>query len=474
MNVLFLTGEMAPYAKAGGLGDVAAALPAALHKLGVDVRVVLPRYGRIDRDRWGLTPAVESFRFPAGFETITASLLHTERDGVPVYFVEIPWLFGDRDAAYGHDDDPRRFALFCGAVFAGLERLGWRPDVVHANDWHTALAPAMLRGGRAGAAYMDTAGVLTIHNLAYQGWVDRHSLDGAAAFLPHWVSEQWVNLLGLGLGTADMISTVSPTYAREILSSDFGEGLDGLLRSRQDRLRGILNGLDTQLFNPQTDPHLPATFSADDLSGKARCKAALQAEAGFAPEPAAPLLGAVSRLVDQKGFDLFTAAAEPLLRETPVQVVVLGTGSPHYEGLLGDLERRYPGRVRAWLTFDAALAQRIYGGADMFLMPSRFEPCGLGQMIAMRYGAVPVVRGTGGLADTVHEGPPEKPGTGFVFWEYTVEALRGALDRALLAFGQFDTWGTIMRQAMREDRSWDGPARQYLSMYEDAVRLRGA
>lgn len=465
---------MAPFAKAGGLGDVAAALPAVIRKLGADVRVMLPRYGTIDREKWALKPLVEGIRFPVGFETVTASVLETERDGVPVYFVEIPWLFGDRDAAYGYGDDPRRFAIFCGAAFAACQQLGWKPDVVHANDWHTALAPAMIKGGRAGSYFLDTGSLLTVHNLAYQGWVDRYSLDGAAAFLPHWVGEGWVNLLGLGLGTADLISTVSPTYSREIRSPEFGEGLDGLLRSRQDRLHGILNGLDPAAFDPATDPNLPAHFSLDDLAGKARCKAALQEEAGFRPDPAAPVLAAVSRLVDQKGFDLFAGAAERLIEETPIQVIVLGTGNPHYEWLLRDLTERYPGRVRAFLGFDPALAQRIYAGADMFLMPSRFEPCGLGQMIAMRYGTVPVVRGTGGLADTVMEGPPQEPGTGFVFWEYTVEALDACVRRALAAFSGYEDWGAIMRRGMAEPHSWEGPAKQYLGLYEEAVRLRRA
>ncbi|HTE17378.1 MAG TPA: glycogen/starch synthase, partial [Armatimonadota bacterium] len=347
MNILFLTGEMAPFAKVGGLGDVAAALPPALRRLGHDVRVVMPRYGTIDPARWELAPSVGSFRFPAGYETITASFLQTERDGVPVYFVELPWLFGDRHSMYDHGDDARRFALFCAAALAGCERLGWQPDVLHANDWHTALTPAMLKGGRAGAHYVDTASVLTVHNLAYQGWTHRAALEGAEAYLPHWAHEQWVNILGLGLTTADLITTVSPTYAREILTPEYGEKLDPLLRSRGDRLHGVLNGIDTDLFDPATDPHVAANYSAADPTGKAVCKAALQEEAGFPTEPRTPLLAAVSRLVDQKGFDLFAAAAACLLSDTPLQIVVLGTGAPKYHALLERLEVDYPGRIRA-------------------------------------------------------------------------------------------------------------------------------
>jgi starch synthase len=470
MNVLLLTAECAPYAKVGGLGDVSAALPVALRELGHDVRVIMPRYGTIDPQRWSLEPATEPYRFPAGHETITASLSTTENQGVPTYFVEIPWLFGDRFSMYDHGDDARRFVLFCGAALAGMEALGWKPDVLHANDWHTAPVPAMLRGGRAGAFYLDAGSVFTIHNLAYQGWSEPWLLDGAAALLPQWVRDPWVNLLSLAVQTADVITTVSPTYAQEILTPPFGEGLDGLLRSRQDRLFGVLNGIDTELYDPAGDPRIAAPYTADDLSGKSACKAALQAEAGFAAEPGAPVLAMVSRLVDQKGFDLVAAALEPLLGETRLQVVILGTGHQQYHALLEQLAVRYPGRLRAWLKFDAELAHRIYAGSDLFVMPSRFEPCGLGQMIAMRYGTVPVVRATGGLADTVQEGPPGDPRTGFVFWEYRVDALLGAVRRALTTYeGAPDEWAAIRENGMRADLSWELSARRYLELYELAV-----
>lgn len=472
MNVLYLTAEAAPYAKAGGLGDVAGALPAALRRLGHDVRIVMPRYGAIDPGIWGLEPVGEPFRFPAGHETITARFLQGQNDGAPVYFVEIPWLFGDRSAMYDYGDDPRRFLLFSAAALAGVERLGWKPDIVHANDWHTAIAIAMLRGGRAGPLYVDTAGVLTIHNLAYQGWAERHTLEGAAAFFPHWVHEHWVNTMALGIGSADLITTVSPTYAREILTPQYGEGLDGLLRSRADRLFGVLNGIDTERFNPATDPAIRANYTADDPAGKAACKQALQEEAGFPIDPAIPLLGMVGRLVDQKGTDIFAAAAERLLVEEPVQVAVLGTGRADYHALLERLEQDYGGRLRAWLTFDPALAQRLYAGADMFLMPSRFEPCGLSQMIAMRYGTVPLVRATGGLADTVQEGPPEDPRTGFVFWEYHAEALLKCVHRALAAYTRPDEWHAIIRNGMRVDNSWIHAGEAYVDLYQRALSLR--
>ncbi len=472
MKVLFLSAEVAPFAKAGGLGDVAASLPAALRRLGHEVRVVMPRYGQIDPERWGLTPALAPYRFPAAYEVITASLLHTRGDdGVPVYFVDVPWLFGERPSMYGHGDDPRRFVLFCAAALAAMERLDWKPDVVHANDWHTALVPAMLRGGRAGSHFLGTASVLTIHNLAYQGWTERRALDGAAAFLPHWVTGDWVNLFSLGLSTADLVTTVSPTYAREILTPEYGESLDGLLRSREDRLHGVLNGLDLERFDPATDPAIAAHYSAEDPGPKATCKQTLQREAGLPERADAPLLAMVTRLVDQKGSDLVAGIEEQLLQETDVQFCVLGTGQPRYEALLLGLQNRYPDRVRAWLKFDADLAQRIYAGADLFLMPSRFEPCGLGQLIAMRYGTVPVVRATGGLADTVREGPTGDPQTGFVFWEYEPAALLAAIRRALDAYRQPDEWEALGRNGMRQDHSWSRSATIYAELYARAMEL---
>lgn len=465
MRILFVSAEVAPFAKAGGLADVAGALPAALTRLGHDVRVIMPRYGSIDPARWDLKPCLESFRFPAGHETITAGLMETEQNGVPVYFVDIPWLFGDRATMYGHGDDPRRFLLFSAAALAGIEALGWKPDVAHTNDWHTAVIPAMLRSGRAGTFYVGTASLFTIHNLAYQGWAERAALDGAAALLPHWVPDAWINLMGLGIGNADVITTVSHTYAREILTPAMGERLDGLLRSRQDRLFGVLNGIDTEQYDPETDSGIAASYSAADLAGKAECKAELQREAGFEVDPNAPILGMVSRLADQKGFDLFAGSLETLLRESSLRVAILGTGEPQYHALLEHLERIHPGRIRAWLTFDAQLAERIYAGSDMFLMPSRFEPCGLGQLIALRYGTVPIVRATGGLLDTVQEGPPGEPRTGFVFWEYHVDALLGAIRRALDTYARGGEWKQLQRNGMLEDHSWDYSAHAYLDLY---------
>jgi starch synthase len=471
VNVLMMAAEMAPYVKVGGLGDVTGSLPSALRRLGHDVRVVIPRYGTIDPAAWGLERVGPQFAFQAGYETIEASLLRADLDGVEVYFVEIPWLFGDRHSIYGHGDDERRFVLFSFAALQGMERLGWKPDVAHVNDWHTAAVPAVLKGNRLGSFFSGCASVLTIHNIAYQGHTHHGALGGAALLLPAWTHDHGLNILGAGLSTADLITAVSPTFATEIATPEGGAGLDWLIRSRQDRLHGVLNGIDTAMFDPATDPEIAANYTAEDTGLKAACKQALQQEAGFPQDPGAPLLAMIGRLVDQKGFDLMAAAIEPLLIQAPVQLVILGTGHPHYHDLLGRLEQQYPGRIRAWLTFDRALAHRIYAGANMLLMPSRFEPCGLGQMIAMRYGTVPVVRAVGGLVDTVYEGPPGLPGTGFVFGPYDVGHFQDCIRRALGSYWRPGEWLAVMRNGMRIDFSWDRSAAEYDRLYRLALQL---
>ena len=460
--------EVAPYAKVGGLADVTGALPKALRQLGHEVRVMMPCHPGVDRDRWQLRGRLPPFTIAVGDETVEVSLLEGDMDGVPVGFVDMPAVLAGRSAVY-EGDDRRCFLLFCAAAFACAERLQWRPDVIHAHDWHTAIVPALLKSGKAGPFFARTASVFTIHNLAYQGAGHRDGLGGTAALLPDDVRDEWVNLLALGLWSADVLTTVSPTYAREIMTPESGMGLDRVLSQRRDRLFGVLNGIDVELFDPATDSTIGACYDADEPAGKARCKEALQREAEFVPDPEIPVLGMVGRLADQKGFDLFATAAGPLLRETPLQLVVLGTGEPRYHAMLGQLQQQYPRRLRAWLTFDVALAQAIYAGADMFLMPSRFEPCGLGQLIAMRYGTVPIVRGTGGLVDTVQEGPPGEPRTGFVFWPYDVDELLGAVRRALAAYGRPDEWRRLMHNDMSVDSSWQRSAGRYAELYGRAI-----
>jgi starch synthase len=474
VKILFLTAEVAPYAKVGGLADVAGALPKALSQLGHEVRVVMPRYGQIDADRWGLCPGVEPFTVSLGGEYVQVSVLECIHAGVPIYFLDVAGMFRERAVVYGEADDSRRFLLFCAAALQLTQHLDWQPEIVHSNDWHTAIVPA-LRHHSGSAPFLETAAtVFTIHNLAYQGVVARSALGNVAALLPEDVHDDWVNMMVLGLQSADVLTTVSPTYAREILTPEFGAGLDWLLRARQDRLYGVLNGIDYEVFNPETDPRIAANYNVEDLAGKQACKLALQEEAGFLSDPHTPILGLVGRLVDQKGTGLFAEAIERLLQETSIQVTLLGQGEPRYQSLLQRIEQQYPGQFRAWLAFDGILAEHIYAGADLFVMPSRYEPCGLGQLIAMRYGTVPVVRATGGLADTVQEGLPGDPRTGFVFWPYDVGALQDAIRRAVAAFGRREEWLQIVRNDMVTDHSWTRSAHAYLALYRQAIDLARA
>lgn len=473
LRVLFVAAEAAPFVKVGGLADVAGALPKALRALGVDVRVIIPRYRQIDGERHGLRPALGGAAIPVPGGAETATLFEAESGGVPILFVWSERYFG-RDRVYGEADDAERFLFFCRAALAAVERLGWQPDLVHCNDWHTAVIPHWLRTGR---VQLEAATVLTIHNLAYQGRFD------PLAF-PDWIdpsalyrrADGGVDLLSQGIRDADIVTTVSERYAQEITTPEFGEGLEDLLTSRQNDLRGIINGIDDEVYDPARDPAIAQPYSADALDGKAACKLALQQEAGFDPSPRTPLVGMVGRLTDQKGFDLVAEILEPLLAETDLQVVLLGTGEPRYHDRFRELAAHNRRQLAVYLTFDPALAQRIYAGADIFLMPSRFEPCGLGQLIALRYGTVPVVRFTGGLADTVTDYQPATGrGTGFVFRRYHPVSLTFVLGRALEVYRAPECWRAIQRRGMTEDHSWRVSARRYVDVYHEALdraRLR--
>jgi len=480
LRVLMLAAEMVPFAKTGGLADVLGALPKALRGLGHDVRVCLPRYGFIDKTRFGLRRVLEPFPVPMNSGTEVAEILMTELDrGVIVYFVENA-KFYDREGIYMYPDDADRFIFLCRAGLEMLRRLAWPPDIIHCHDWHTALVPNWLVTiYRDDPFFAGTATVYTVHNLAYQGvfghrvleiaGLARYEFEAPAGLAP----KHQINFMGRGLFYADVINTVSPTYASEILTPEYGEGFDWLLRERRDRLYGILNGIDYEVFNPATDPHIAAHYSAADPTPKRIDKEALQAEAGLPVTAETPLIGMISRLSDQKGFDLLAQIADPLLQNLEFQLVVLGTGDEHYHRLLSDLQRRYPTRVKVFLTFNAPLAQRIYAGTDMFLMPSRFEPCGLGQMIAMRYGSVPIVRRTGGLADTVQEYKPEcGTGTGFTFGPYDGLALLTALVKALANYAHREAWGALLRRGMSMDFSWQASAEKYIDLYRRALAGR--
>ncbi|HZU77066.1 MAG TPA: glycogen synthase [Dehalococcoidia bacterium] len=476
MKILFATVELSPLAKVGGLADVAGSLPKALCQLGHDVRVVMPLHGTINRERYDLQRLSTTFTVRDLDGTLHAGDAWRYMLGeVPVDLLDLPALF-DRPQIYGEADDNRRWLLFCDAALAYLEASRWTPDVLHLNEWHTAFIGSRLRDQPARPA-ASLPRVFTIHNLAIHGSFSEDLAQQArltdASLSSPLAWEPWVSHSGMGQGIlwSDLINTVSPTYAREILTPEYGAGLDPLLRSRQDSLNGILNGIDYDEFNPATDRRIVANYDAREFAGHAVNKGALQQQLGLQQDRGAPLIGMVTRLFYQKGADLAVDAIESTIAKGLFEFVVLGTGDQIYHDQLTALAARHPGRVAVRLAFDADLAQLIYAGSDMFLMPSRFEPCGLGQMIALRYGSVPIVRRTGGLADTVYDwdSDPQR-GNGFVFEEPTAAALGAALERALATYFNPETWHRIVTRGMGEDHSWHAAAREYAALYQRAVR----
>jgi len=461
LRVAFVAAEAAPFAKVGGLADVAGSLPQALARLDCNVTLYVPLHGTIDRTKWEIPERGVERSVAYGAARVRVVYPAIERDGVRVVFVAAKRIV--RDRVYGAPDDAKRYAFFCRAVATALAD---EPvDVVHAHDWHAALLIPM--------ATRSAATIFTIHNLAYQGKTSADILAPVGLPKTRVAPEKpgECNPMARAIARADIISTVSPRYAKEILTAEFGEGLDGLLRQRRADVRGIVNGIDTEAFDPAHDPHIAASYTAEDRRGKAQCKAALQTEGGLRVDAETPVLGVIGRLVEQKGVDLLTAVAPDLL-EGGAQLVVLGTGDPAYEERWRKLRERYPSRLFLTLGFDAALAQRIYAGCDLFLMPSRFEPCGLGQLISLRYGTIPVVRAVGGLADTVRD-VDEHPrdGNGFAFTRYDRTAFSGALARALRAFRRDgDVWNELRGRAMHEDHSWTASATRYVELYQLARR----
>ncbi|MBO9370336.1 MAG: glycogen synthase [Chloroflexi bacterium] len=478
LKILFLAAEAVPFAKVGGLADVAGALPKALRALGHDVRLMIPRYGSIRPDQFHFERMGKPIPVPVGPREEMVHMVTTTVDDLPVYLLWDEKFFSPRDRIYGFDDDPQRFTFFSRAVVASLPVMGWIPDIIHANDWHTAPVPTwMAYEGRYMREYRHIASVFTIHNIAYQGACGRLILTFARMeYVKHLDVEPagQVNWMAQGIASADIVTTVSPQYARDILETEAGAGLSPLLRRRQDRLVGILNGIDTDYWNPATDPYLRQPYDLSRLRMRAVNKAALQQEARLPARPETPLIGMVTRLDAIKGIDLLGPVLEQLL-QGDVQFVLLGTGDPEYHQMMESLQARFPDKVRVFLRFDEPLAHRIYAGCDLFLMPSRFEPCGLGQMIAMHYGAVPVVHKTGGLADTVldyHERPDRA--TGFVFDAYTTEACVDALERALRVYRDREAWTAIQTRGMKADFSWKGSAQKYVEVYRRALQIHGA
>ena len=472
MNILFVTPELAPWVKTGGLGDVAAALPPALGRAGLDIRVLVPYYPALRAAFPAPTTLAHLGNFSAGF--VGSRLCEaTAADGTVIWLLDAPPYYDRAGNPYlgpdGRDwpDNHLRFGLLsriAAWIGSAHSSLAWRPDLVHCHDWQTALAPAYLRllpDGRARS-------VLTVHNLAFQGVFGRDTLVELGLPASAWSIDGveyygHLSFLKAGLQFADAITTVSPGYAAEIRTDAEGMGMAGLLRHRGDRLTGILNGIDTEVWNPARDPHLAAAYDIDTIAGKRRNKAALQAELGLEPRTDAPLIGVVSRLTHQKGLDLLPELA-PALAALPVQLAILGSGEPALEQAFAALAADRPRQCAVRLGFDEGLAHRIEAGADMFLMPSRFEPCGLNQMYSLRYGTPPIVRATGGLADTVTDGLD-----GFVFHEPSPAALLAAIDRAVAVWHDPAAWQQLQRAGMSRDLSWRGPAQRYAEVYARAL-----
>jgi len=475
LKILFISAEVAPFAKKGGLGDVGSSLPKALMELGHDIRVIMPAYRTVEEslhnDRYDLSVVPGQLNVRVGSSRISASVFegHLPGSKVPIYFIAEGQQF-NRPEIYGYADDPYRFSFFSLAALELCKVLDWRPDVVHANDWHTAPAVTWLdTAGQSEEFYRDTASLFTIHNLAHQGKTEWQIFD-FLGILTHSLTEEAygeINFMARGIYHATLVNTVSPTYSREILTADGGAGMDGLLRYRSYDLHGILNGLDYQEWDPANDSRLAKRFDADHLELRKANKSALQEKAGLTPIEDIPVLAMITRLDWQKGLDITGHVVHLLLNgfAGDAQFIVLGTGDPQYEQMFAQLASYHSDKMAAFLSYDPDLAPLIYGGCDIFLMPSLFEPCGLGQMIAMRYGAIPVVRTTGGLVDTVEDGI-----NGYTFHEFSSGAFWNAIERALWTYNvDPELWRKVQLNGLQADYSWKRSALGYQQLYEWAV-----
>lgn len=482
LKVCQVTAELAPYAKTGGLGDAVAGLARMLGDAGADVRVFLPLYAPIPRQGIEMTPVTFIHDVPvplAGREVrFSAYMTRLPASRVDVYLIHCPALY-HQDAVYAAGwDEHLRFGLLARAALECCQRMGWAPDIVHCHDWHAALAPLYLKTVYAwDRLFAATKSVLTLHNLGFHGLFGGHTVGelglaphASLLFQPDLAADQ-LSFLKTGILHADLLTTVSETYAREILTPEHGFGLDGLLRARADHLVGIVNGVDYGEWSPESDPHLPFRYSRDDLSGKRKMKTELLARTGLEGDERTPVLGMVTRLTPQKGIDLCAEALPALLASRDLRLVVLGSGEARYEELFLRLQAAFPGKAWYYRGYNEPLAHWIEAGADLFLMPSLYEPCGLNQMYSLRYGTPPVVRKTGGLADTVELYDWERAtGTGFVFEHFNGAGLSWAIDYALGTYGYPLAWRALQARGMAQDFSWTVQGRRYLELFE---RLAG-
>ena len=488
MKILMVSAEAVPYAKTGGLADMVSALAIQLANMGHDVKIVIPRYYKIDRKKMEQLPGPMAI---AAGSVETWSAVYTTKmpgcDKLPVYFIDHEQCFG-RDGIYGvpgetdFHDNPYRFAVLCHGAFQLCRKLQWFPDIIHAHDWSSCLAPVLLKFICRYSGFEQTASVLTIHNQGYQGQYGKDKypalgIDWGLYYGAGFEHNGGINFLQAGVSSADMITTVSPTYAHEIQTREGGFGMDGLLRVRSDVVKGILNGADVEQWNPETDKRLPFKYSIKDMSGKAKCKQRLQEQMGLEQDPDIPIFGIVTRLVDQKGigelFGPMHGAMYHICRNMKVQVVVLGSGEKWCENEIASLQYQLP-NFKAYIGYSEDLSHLIEAGSDFFLMPSRYEPCGLNQIYSMLYGTLPIVRRTGGLADTVQNYNQDTgEGTGFVFDQLDPSAIYNTVGWATWAY--YNRKGDIMKmqnRGMRQNFGWDIAAHKYLDVYKEAL-LRG-
>lgn len=470
-KILLAASECAPLAKTGGLADVVGTLPKALAKLGMDARVIIP-YHKVIKDKYAdQVEHMFHFYVQLGWRRQYAGIEKLVLDGVTVYLVDSEYYFGDK-IYRGGVAEGEQYAFFTRAVMDCIPNLDFTPDVLHCNDWHTAMMPMLAKTQYHGAMQERMKFLLTIHNIAFQGKFDFRYVEDLLGVDSKYYTSEFMELYGCanfmkgGCVFADRINTVSPSYAREILDPYYGEGLQGILGARQHELSGIINGIDRDVFNPKTDPVLPAHYDRAHLKGKAACKQALQEQMGLEVNPDVPLFAMVTRMTEQKGFDLVISILDRLMNESNMQFMLLGTGDVFYENFMREAEKRYKGRLCSYIGYSEAISHLVYAGSDFFIMPSRFEPCGLSQMIAMRYGSLPIVRQTGGLRDTVqHYVPGSDEGNGFSFEHFDPEQLRYTVNCALSCYNDKEVMKGLVNRAMMADYGFDLSAQEYARLY---------
>lgn len=475
LKVLFVTSEAVPFAKTGGLADVAGSLPKALKKLGVDIRVVLPKYKHISQKYNSRLKSIGNGDVEFLHSKESFEVFYMEESGVTFYFIEYNNYY-DRDGYYGYPDDGARFTFFCKAAYEMLPIVGFKPDIIHSNDWQTGAMPLLHKAYFSYRAfYKNIKSVFTIHNMKYQGVFPKEIMNSLLNISwSHFTHDKveyhdQVNYLKSAIVYSDAITTVSPSYSKEIQHDFFAETLGGTIRSRSENIYGILNGIDYDEYNPEQDDKIFATFSTNDLDGKYVNKKMLQESLNLPVKPGTPVIGMITRLVDHKGIDLVETMFDEIL-QMDVQMVILGAGEYRYEEMIKHFATKYPHKLSCHVMYNAVLAQRIYAGCDMFLMPSLFEPCGLSQIISLRYGTIPIVRETGGLKDTVIPyNQYTDQGLGFTFTNYNAHEMLDAVKRALDTYHHREVWRRMILRGMNQDNSWQHSAKEYKKLYNNLM-----